>query len=87
MARSDSGFGGSEDTSQVVEEPFGPMEDLTDAVFEDMFSPGTSRLSSTYAAPSICLARNETATNPFLRWKKTEASTETDKKMEPVTEL
>ena len=86
LARSDSGFGGSEDTSQAVE-PFGPMEDLTDAVFEDMFSPGTSNISSKHAAPSKGLTRNETATNPFLRWKKTEASTVPDKKTEPVTEL
>jgi len=86
LARSDSGFGGSEDTSQAVEEPFGPMEDLTDAVFEDM-SPGTSNISSKHAAPSKGLTRNETATNPFLRWKKTEASTVPDKKTEPVTEL
>ena len=44
LVRSDSGFGGSESTNQMVEEPFGIMEDLTDAVFEDMFSPETSGL-------------------------------------------
>ena len=107
LARSDSGFGGSEDTSQAAEEPFGPMEDLTDAVFEDMFSPGkskgpmqtltdavfegaispgTSNISSKHAKPSKGLARNETATNPFRRWRKAEASIESDK-IEPITEL
>ena len=87
LARSDSGFGGSESTNQAVEEPFGPMEDLTDAVFEDMFSPGSSKISSKHALPSKGLTRNETATNPFLRWRKGEASTEPDKKTEPITEL
>merc|ERR1719357_1003006 len=69
LARSDSGFGGSEDQSQTIEEPFGPMEDLTDAVFEDMFSP--SKITTcTVAEPALHhhqgLTRNETATNPFL---------------------
>ena len=89
LVRSDSGFGGSESTNQAVEEPFGTMEDLTDAVFEDMFSPGTSKISSKHALalPSKGLTRNETATNPFLRWRKGDASTETDEKTEPITEL
>ena len=87
LARSDSGFGGSESTNQAVEEPFGPMEDLTDAVFENMFSPGTSKISTKHAPPPKGLSRNETATNPFLRWRKAEALTETDKKAEPVTDL
>jgi len=87
LARSDSGFGGSESTNQAVEEPFGTMEDLTDAVFEDMFSPGTSKISSKHALPAKSLTRNETATNPFLRWRRGDASTETDKKTEPITEL
>ena len=86
LVRSDSGFGGSESTNQTVEEPFGTMEDLTDAVFEDMFSPGTSKISE-HALPSKGLTRNETATNPFLRWRKGDASTETDEKTEPITEL
>ena len=85
-ARNDSGFGGSECTNQAeMEEPFGSMEELTDAVFDDMFSPGTSKISSKHPLPS---KRNETPTNPFLRWRKAEALTgETEKKMEPVTEL
>ena len=103
LARSDSGFGGSEDTSQAGEEPFGPLEDLTDAVFEDMFSPGTrkgpmekrtdavlegvispgaSNISSKYTQPFKGLARNETATNPFQKWRKNETD-----KIEPITEL
>ena len=64
------------------EEPFGPMEDLTNAVFEDMFSPGTSNISSKHTQPSKGLTRNETATNPFLRWRKAETD-----KIEPITEL
>ena len=103
LAKSDSGFGGLEDTSQAGEEPFGPMEDLTDAVFEDMFSPGTrkspmenrtdaffegvispcaSNISSKHAQPSKGLTRNETPTNPFVRWRKAESD-----KIEPITEL
>ena len=87
-ARNDSGFGGSECTNQAeMEEPFGSMEELTDAVFDDMFSPGTSKISPKHPLPSKSLTRNETPTNPFLRWRKAEAFTETEKKMEPVTEL
>ena len=89
LARSDSGFGGSEDRCQAaeepfgqIEEPFGPMEDLTDAVFEDMFSPGTNNIFSKHVQPSKGLTRNETATNPFLRWRKAETD-----KIEPITEL
>ena len=79
-------------TDAVFEDMFSPgkskglMEDLTNAVFEDMFSPDTSNISSKQAQPSKGLTRNETATNPFLRWRKAEVSTETDK-IEPITEL
>ena len=88
LARSDSGFGGSEDQSQTIEEPFGPMEDLTDAVFEDMFSP-SKRTTCTVAEPALHhqgLTRNETATNPFLRRKRPELHKDSVK-VEPVTEL
>ena len=63
------------------------MEDLTDAVFEDMFSPGkgTSNTSSLPLPTIKGLTRNETATNPFLRWRKAEASSENDEKL--ITEL
>ena len=64
------------------------MEDLTDAVFEDMFSPGkgTSNTSSRPPPTIKGLTRNETATNPFLlRWRKAEASSENDGKL--ITEL
>jgi len=88
LARSDSGFGGSEDQSQTIEEPFGPMEDLTDAVFEDMFSP-SKRTTCAVAEPPLHhqgLTRNETATNPFLRRKRPELHKDSVK-VEPVTEL
>merc|ERR1719357_2290229 len=87
LARSDSGFGGSEDQSQTIEEPFGPLEDLTDAVFEDIFSP-SKRTTCVVAEPPLHhqgLTRNETATNPFLRRKRSELHK--DSKVEPVTEL
>ena len=88
LARSDSGFGGSEDQSQTIEEPFGPLEDLTDAVFEDMFSP-SKRTTCAVAEPPLHhqgLTRNETATNPFLRRKRPELHKDSVK-VEPVTEL
>merc|ERR1719357_1478619 len=88
LARSDSGLVGSEDQSQTIEEPFGPMEDLTDAVFEDMFSP-SKRTTCTVAEPALHhqgLTRNETVTNPFLRRKRPELHKDSVK-VEPVTEL
>ena len=88
LARSDSGFGGSEDQSQTVEESFGPMEDLTDAFFEDMFSP-SKRTTCAVAEPPLHhqgLTRNKTATNPFLRRKRPELHKDSVK-VEPVTEL
>ena len=70
LARSDSGFGGSEDQSQTIEEPFGPLEDLTDAVFEDMFSP-SKRTTCAVAEPPLPRSLKSTTTRPAVGGPKT----------------
>ena len=86
LDRSDSGFGDSEAAAAIKvsaeEQPFGPMDDLTDQVFHDMFSPGksaaarpatkTSGIKTSVgqlgvAAPSGW--RSSVATNPLTRWQ------------------
>ena len=86
LDRSDSGFGDSEAAAAIrasaEEQPFGPMDDLTDQVFQDMFSSGkapaarpatrasgirTSVGQLGAAAPSG--GRSSVATNPLTRWQ------------------
>lgn len=81
LVNSDSAIGSSGAASRDEEDPFGPIEDVTDKVFSDMFSPSkkqehfcgqvrTFTLQASAPLPRQLLgSRSGTASNPLLRWR------------------